>query len=124
MTTSMYIATLSDTKVVIDKFTACYNKVAHHLLTDANLAPKLHFCKHVIEDLYMVVMDRVNGASIWQLQEDKKLLPAIVLKNIDDAALHILHAKDIVFVDWQDPNILYLALKTFCYIVVERVATK
>jgi hypothetical protein len=44
----------------------------------------------------MVVMDCVDGMSVWQFQEDKKLVPAIVLKDIDDA-LHILHAKDIVF---------------------------
>ena len=113
----MYIATLSDTnKEVIVKFTARYNEVAHHLLADADLAPKLHFCERVIGDLYMVVMDRVDGTSVWQLKEDKKPVPAVVLKNIDDA-VQILHAKGIVFGDLRDLNILYLALKARAMLV-------
>jgi len=116
-TTSMYIATLSDTnKEVIVKFTACYNEVAHCLLADADLAPKLHFCERVIGNLYMVVMDRVDGTSVWQFQQDKKPVPAVVLKDIDNA-LHILHAKDIVFGDLRDPNILYLASKAHAMLV-------
>ena len=107
-TTSMYIATLGDTdQEVIVKFTARYNEVAHRLLADADLAPKLHFCERVIGDLYMVIMDRVDGTSVWQLQEDKKPVPAIVLKGVRDA-VHILHANDIVFGDLREPNILYL----------------
>ena len=108
-TTSMYIATLGDTnEEVIVKFTARYNEVAHRLLAGADLAPKLHFCERVIGDLYMVVMDCVDGMSVWQLQQDNKPVPAVVLKDIDNA-LHILHAKDIIFGDLRDPNILYLA---------------
>ena len=61
----MYIWTLGDTnKEVIVKFTARYNEVAHRLLADADLAPKLHFCERVIGNLYMVVMDRVDGTSV------------------------------------------------------------
>ena len=116
-TTSMYIATLSNTKEeVIVKFTAHYNEVAHHLLADANLAPKLHFCERVIGNLYMVVMDRVDGTSLWQIQEDKKPVPAIVSKCMQDA-IHILHAKNIVFGDLRDPNILCLASKACAMLV-------
>ena len=98
-TTSMYIATLGDTnKEVIVKFTARYNEVAHRLLADADLAPELHFCERVIGDLYMVVMDRVDGTSVWQLQQDKKSVPAVVLNDINNA-LRILHANGIVFGD-------------------------
>ena len=94
---SMYIATLSDNnKEVIVKFTACYNEVAHRLLADVDLVPELHFCERVIGDLYMVIMDRVDGMSVWQLQEEKKPVPAIVLKNIEKA-VDILHEEDIVF---------------------------
>ena len=53
----------------------------------------------------MVVMEGVDGTSIWQFQQDKKPVPAIVLKDMGDA-LDILHAKDIVFVDLRDANIL------------------
>ena len=112
--TSMYIATLGDTnKEVIVKFTARYNEVAHRLLVDADLAPKLHFCERIIGDLYMVVMDRVDGTSVWQFQQDEKPVPAVVLKDIKDA-LHILHAKDIVFGDLQDPNISLPSVQGSC----------
>ncbi|KAF8153399.1 hypothetical protein B0H34DRAFT_723389 [Crassisporium funariophilum] len=107
-TTSMCIATLGNTNKVIVKFTARYNEVAHRLLADADLAPKLHFCERVIGDLYMVVMDRVDGTSVWQLQEDNKPVPATVWKDINEA-VRILHAEGIVFGDLRDPNILYLA---------------
>ena len=44
-TSVMYTATLSDTNQdIIVKFTARYNEVAHRLLTEAELAPRLHFC--------------------------------------------------------------------------------
>ena len=110
----MYIATLGDTnKEVIVKFTARCNEVAHRLLVDADLAPKLHFCERVIGDLYMVIMDRVDGTSVWQFQQDEKPVPAVVLKDIKDA-LHILHAKDIVFGDLRDPNISLPSVQGSC----------
>ena len=61
----MYTATLSDAdKEVIVKFTTHYNKVAHCLLTKSKFAPTLHFCECVISNLYMVVMDCMDGKSI------------------------------------------------------------
>jgi tRNA A-37 threonylcarbamoyl transferase component Bud32 len=106
-TTAMYIATLGGTgKQVIVKFTARYNEEAHNLLTKVGLAPGLHFCERVIGDLYMVVMDRVDGKSIWQLQGDKIPVPAIVSERVRDAVL-LLHENNIVFGDLRDPNILY-----------------
>jgi len=110
-TTTMYTATLDDTdEQVIVKFTAHYNKVAHCLLAEVELAPRLHFCERVIGDLYMVVMDHVDGKSIWQLQKDKMPVPAIVFERVSDA-VGLLHEKDIVFGDLRDPNILYDASK-------------
>ena len=106
-TTAMYIATLGGTdQQVIVKFTARYNEEVHRLLTKARLAPELHFCERVIGDLYMVVMDRVHGKSIWQLQVDKIPIPAIVSERVEDA-VRLLHANDIVFGDLREPNILY-----------------
>jgi RIO-like serine/threonine protein kinase len=103
----MYTATLSDTDAkVIVKFTAHYNEAAHRLLAEVELAPKLHFCERVIGNLYMVVMDRVDGKSIWQLQKDKMPVPAIVFERVSDA-VRLLHEKYIVFGDLRDPNILY-----------------
>ncbi|KAF8623060.1 hypothetical protein AX15_006528 [Amanita polypyramis BW_CC] len=106
-TTTMYTATLGDTnEEVIVKFTARYNKVAHRLLAMAKLAPKLHFCDRVIGDLYMVIMERVNGKSIWQLQEEKIPLPATISEEVGKA-IRLLHENNIVFGDLRDPNILY-----------------
>ena len=105
----MYTATLDTDCEVIVKFTARYNEAAHRILADAQLAPTLHFCEHVIGDLYMVVMDRVVGKSIWQLQEDDTPVPAIVSKWVDDA-VRLLHNENIVFGDLRDPNVLYVDL--------------
>ena len=106
-TTTVYTATLSDTnEEVIVKFTARYNEVAHRLLAEAELAPRLHFCERVIGDLYMVVMDRADGKSIWRLREDKIPVCAIVSKRVGDA-VRFLHENNIVFGDLRDPNILY-----------------
>jgi RIO-like serine/threonine protein kinase len=107
----MYIATLSNTdQEVIVKFTACYNVEAHRLLAEVGFAPTLRFCERVIGDLYMVVMDRVDGKSIWQLREDKIPVPEIVARSVTDA-IELLHENDIVFGDLRDPNILYDASK-------------
>jgi hypothetical protein len=96
-TTIMYIATLDDTsQEVIVKFTARYNEAAHRLLAEAQLAPKLHFCGRVVGDLYVIVMDRVDGMSVWQLQEDKTPIPSIIGKKVEEA-VRLLHKRDIVF---------------------------
>lgn len=105
--TAMYIATLGDSdQEVIVKFTARYNKEAHTLLADAQFAPKLHFCERIVGDLYMVVMDRVKGKTIWQLCEDKTDIPTIVADQVEQA-VNVLHMKGIVFGDLRDNNILY-----------------
>jgi hypothetical protein len=92
------------------KFTARYNPTALRILAGAQLAPTLHFCERVIGGLYMVVMDRVDGKSIWQLQQEGTPLPAFVPKMVEDA-LRRLHEQDILFGDLRDPNILCLASK-------------
>ncbi|CAA7263657.1 unnamed protein product [Cyclocybe aegerita] len=116
-TSALYIATLGDTdQEVIVKFTARYNKAAHCLLADAQLAPKLHFCERVIGDLFMVVMDRVDGKSVWQLRQDKEPVPATVWNKVTEA-VQILHGNDIVFGDLRHPNILYIASKDHVVLV-------
>jgi hypothetical protein len=110
-TTAIYVATLADTnQEVVVKFTARYNETAHRILADAQLAPRLHFCERVIGNLYMVVMDFVDGKSVWQLQVEETPVPAVVSRKVEDA-LNLLHAQDIVFADLRDPNILYVACK-------------
>ena len=105
-TTAMYIATANETEEAIVKFTPRYNKMAHILLANAKLAPKLHFCELVVGDLHMVVMDRVSGQSVWQLQQKKEKIPSIVLTKVTEA-VRLLHEQNIVFGDLQLPNILY-----------------
>jgi hypothetical protein len=52
----------------------------------------------------------VDGESIWQLQEDKIPIPAIVSERIGDA-VRLLHENNIVFGDLWDPNILYVVYR-------------
>lgn len=107
-TTTTYIATLDDTnQEVIVKFTVRYNEAAHHLIASAQLTPRLHFCGPVVDDIYMIVMDRVDGMSIWQLQEDKHQL----LQSFQPKLRRqwVLHNDDIVFGDLRSNNILYVA---------------
>jgi serine/threonine protein kinase len=114
---SMYTATLDDTnQEVIVKFTARYNEAAHRLLANARLAPRLHFCGRIVGGLYIVVMDRVDGKSIWQLRQEKMPVPAIVSQKVEEA-VRLLHEEDIVFGDLRDPNILYDASKGHAFLV-------
>jgi len=108
-TTAMYIAVLDDTSEdVIVKFTAHYNDAAQRLLAEAGLAPKLHFCGRVVGGLYMIVMERVDGTSVWQLQQDNSVIPAIVATKVEEA-VRLLHSEDIVFGDLRTNNIIYVA---------------
>ena len=117
-TTAMYIAALDGAeKEVIVKFTARYSDRAHHILTSAGFAPKLHSCGPVVGGLYMVVMDRVDGKSLWQIQTDKAPIPTIVLEHVRQA-VHLLHQQNIFFGDLRNPNILYDASKN-CAVVVD-----
>jgi serine/threonine protein kinase len=65
----------------------------------------------------MVVMDRVDGKSIWQLQENKLPVPEIIFKSIEDA-IGLLHENNIVFGALRDPNILYDASEA-CVVLVD-----
>jgi hypothetical protein len=116
-TAALYIATLDGTdKEVVVKFTARYNEKAHRILATAGFSPELHFCELVVGGLYMVVMDRVDGKSLWQLQIDKRLIPTVVLEHVRQA-MSLLHKQNIVFGDLRDPNILYDASKGHTWIV-------
>lgn len=92
----MYIATLDgNNKEVIVKFTARYDEKTHRIVASA--APTLHFCGLIAGGLYMVVMNRVDGKSLWQIQTDKTLNPTIVREHVHQA-VH-LHQRNIVFGD-------------------------
>jgi hypothetical protein len=61
---SLFVANLvqdgTDVEVVV-KFTANYNEQAHRILAEEGLAPKLYACQRVIGNLFMVVMERLQG---------------------------------------------------------------
>ena len=110
-TTAMYVAILDNRQEVVVKFTTRYNEEAHRLLVGHQLAPTLsHFCGRVIGNLYMVVMDRVDGKSVWQLQMEGTPVPPVVSKKVEEA-VGLLHGHDIVVGDLRNPNILYVASK-------------
>jgi len=53
----------------------------------------------------MVVMEYIDGKSVWQMREDKTPVPVIVYE-MARKAVDLLHDNDIVFGDLRDPNIL------------------
>jgi len=103
----------TSTKIVLVKFAAKYNQVAHRLLADHDppLAPILYHCMRVIGGLYMVVMEYISNA--------KNLLRFFVpsiLSPLPDAsavrrdltkALDLLHERNLVFGDLRELNVLY-----------------
>ena len=112
-TTALYRATLGDadadgaTEVVI-KFSSRYGEAAHRLLSDANLAPKLHWCGPIVGGLTMVVMEHLeDGESIWRLRQGRKPIPIpeSVLKDVE-GALRLLHENGLVFGDFRDANVV------------------
>lgn len=108
--TVLYLATLVDgNQEVVVKFTATYCKAAHILLAEAGLAPKLYFCERVIGGLYMVVMDRVTGNSIWKLRREQEISCEVLEIILDGVrrAVERLHQNDWVFGDLRDTNVVY-----------------
>ncbi|KAF4612659.1 hypothetical protein D9613_011736 [Agrocybe pediades] len=105
--TAIYFAKLASSgEEVVVKFTAQYSKAAHQLLADAGFAPKLHFCDMIVGGLYIVVMERIKGKSIWQLLQEKEAIPSLVGKRVE-AAISCLHNANLVFGDLRDANVLY-----------------
>jgi len=106
--TAMYssVDTFADTSEVVVKFTALYRPEAHNLLATKGLAPVLHACVPVCGGLFMVVMDRVDGETVWEATEEgEELLPYEVYKDIEDAVA-LLHSNNLVFGDLRTPNII------------------
>ncbi|KAF5340739.1 hypothetical protein D9611_007372 [Ephemerocybe angulata] len=49
----------------IVKFTEHYSEDMHNILAAEGYAPKLYYCERVIGGVYMIVMEYVEGESIW-----------------------------------------------------------
>ena len=116
---AMYLARMrtkdgTSTKDVLVKFAVKYNAAAHRLLADNNppLAPALYSCTRVIGDMFMVVMEYMPGASLFDILLNTPLpLPASIHEAIRRDvpwALEILHEHDFVFGDLREGNLLYL----------------
>jgi hypothetical protein len=110
----MYLARMQTgtaTQDVLVKFAARYHEDAHRLLAAQHppLAPALHFCKRVIGDMYMVVMEYIPKSrgrplsSLLPRQSSSKAVDLGVTK-----ALNLLHEEGLVFGDLRETNVLYL----------------
>lgn len=100
----LYIAkNVVENEEVIVKFTTRYNKDAHTTLSALDYAPKLHFTEEVIGGQTMVVMERLTGKPMSAKIANS--LPPSVFDDIE-GALKVLHAKNIVFGDLRDANVM------------------
>ena len=103
----------SSAEVVLVKFTSTYGQSAHRLLAeqDPPLAPALYSCNRVIGGLYMVVMEYLPDASplhrFFPPSPVPYSLKAEVIREALKKALELLHARDHVFGDLREPNVLY-----------------
>lgn len=87
------------------KFVTTYGTDAQHLLSAKGYAPKLYDCVPVIGRRIMVIMERVNGKPMNTFPRNS--LPSSVFEDIAEA-LNILHARNIVFGDLRDMNVMVL----------------
>jgi serine/threonine protein kinase len=102
------------------KFTDRYNSVAHRLLTEHNLAPKLLYDSHKdptarVMGCYMIVMEYLEGktaqdffsvASAGHLKTSRnQALGKIICEDVK-MALQLLHNAGLVFGDLRSPNIM------------------
>ncbi|KAF9787419.1 hypothetical protein BJ322DRAFT_1055076 [Thelephora terrestris] len=113
----MYLATMragddSEATVVLVKFATKYNEGAHRLLAEQvpPLAPTLHACIRVIGDMFMVVMQYISPSDGMALADILPPRPhADVVRPHISKALDLLHAKEFVFGDLREQNVLYLS---------------
>jgi len=110
------LASICDTPtatIVLVKFTAKYNEVAHRLLADHDppLAPILYHCMRVIGGLYMVVMEYMSNAkTLHRFFVPSPLSPlpdAGAVRQDLTRALDLLHEQNLVFGDLRPLNVLY-----------------
>jgi RIO-like serine/threonine protein kinase len=91
-------------KTVLVKFCERYGEAAHRTLAAEGLAPKLHFCSLIMGDMFMVVIDLVDGRDAYR-EFRRRDLPSTVLDDVK-LALEKLHDAGLVFGDVRRPNIM------------------
>ncbi|KAI0276001.1 hypothetical protein BC826DRAFT_928480 [Russula brevipes] len=98
----LFTGTTDDRKRVVVKFTATYNEEVHKLLAGEGLAPKLYSCSWVIGNLFMVVMERLNGTPLASLGRKAHQLAYQDIKN----ALDVLKMNNFVHGDLRAVNVI------------------
>jgi hypothetical protein len=93
-----------DEMPVLVKFCERYSEDAHKLVAEAGLAPTLHFCSLIIGDIFMVIMDLVDGRDAFH-EFLHLALPLTVLSDVK-LALETLHEAGFVHGDVRRPNIM------------------
>ena len=87
--------------VVVVKFAHSYCEVAHRLLDEISLAPRLRYCEKVESiGMYAVVMDFVGGKHIAAPHSDQDFADKLRM------AVQTLHDANFVHSDLREPNIL------------------
>jgi predicted Ser/Thr protein kinase len=99
----VFLAKRSDNgDTIIVKFTDSYSEEVHRALATQGLAPTLHDFQN-ISGLYMVVMDFVNGACMW---DNDKHQSKSALRAELERVLRVLEHNNYVHGDLRAPNIL------------------
>ena len=91
---------------VFIKFVDRYGEEAHQLLSDAGLAPKLHWCGPVSGHVStMVVMDKIEGETLQSFLDKGFPVTDNDLQRVD-VALGMLHNNQLVHGDIRPPNVM------------------
>ena len=88
---------------VVVKFTTRYNDVAHKLLGEAHLAPKLRYFAPLVSGHYMVVMDFIDHPPLSDRPKQDNYLD--ICQRVGEA-VELLHKHDLVFGDLRPQNII------------------
>ncbi|CAE6423706.1 unnamed protein product [Rhizoctonia solani] len=111
---SIYLAETTDAEnpqPIIVKFVHSYNSDAHRLLAQNRLAPQLLYDGTMYPESQpgpnhtMIVMEFVQGTDLESLKSSR--LSGSVFDDIK-AAIDLLHARDFVFGDLREPNVMVL----------------
>jgi serine/threonine protein kinase len=91
-------------KAVLVKVCERYGEEAHRTLPAVGLASVLHFCSLIVGDIFVVVMDQVDGRDASKEFKGRNL-PSTVPNNVK-LALEKLHDTGFVHGDLRRPNIM------------------
>ncbi|KAH7102799.1 hypothetical protein BKA62DRAFT_698867 [Auriculariales sp. MPI-PUGE-AT-0066] len=103
-----FLAKLDDDRQCVVKFSRRYSSRAHNVLAAARLAPTLLAIQTLEKtSIQMIVMDHVDGATLWQTRQNDGAIPPKMFEDLNEA-LRLLHKEKIVFGDLRDTNIILL----------------